>query len=242
MMRLAALWMEILLAIAMLTCCFEYFLIRDEFKSQGLFAGQSKSSSSYSGFILILILMAVSCCVLPFFPAVIGILFFCELYFVYRFNGPFNGGSGYMSFALLLGLCIYEYAPATEVKSISLLYVGVQCLLSFFVAGVVKVINPDWRSGVELRKIMWLPPYAVPTLFKSIFSSPKFSRVASWIIILFEVGIVVGFLNSTAAQAIILLALIFNFFNLVAFGLNRFLLFWMAAYPALYYCFFTVGQ
>lgn len=234
---LVAFWMEIFVALAMLVCCFEYFLIRKEFRNNGLFGRRSGSGFEYSEFLLILILTVAVCFLLPFFPAVIGLLVLAELYFTYRFNGSFNGGSGSMSFVLLVGLSIYEYAPVPAVKSIGLLYVGIQCLLSFMIAGWVKLANPDWRRGIELGKIMSLPSYAVPLFFKSLFSRAKVSFFISWLIILFEVFFFVGFLNSSVALFIIVVALLFNFFNMLVFGLNRFLLFWLAAYPALFYVF-----
>ncbi len=238
---LVAFWMEIFVALATLICCLEYFLIRKEFKSEGLFGRRSSSGFEYGEFLFMLMLTLTCCFLLPFFPVVIGLLALSELYFTYRFNGSFNGGSGSMSFVLLVGLSIYEYAPLPAVKSIGLLYVGIQCLLSFLIAGGVKLANPDWRRGIELGRIMRIPSYAVPLFYQSLFSKPKVSFFVSWLIILFEVFFFVGFLNSSLALLIIVVALIFNFFNMVVFGLNRFLLFWLAAYPALFYA-FTVMQ
>ena len=72
---------------------------------------------------------------------------------LYRFQGPYNGGSDRMSLLLLFCLLMARLAPTRQWQEISLGYLAVQILLSYAISGWVKLTNPDWRTGRALQDI-----------------------------------------------------------------------------------------
>jgi hypothetical protein len=57
--------------------------------------------------------------------------------------------------------------------------------------------------------------------------------MASWMVMLFEVLFPLSFLNSTTLMLALAVAISFHVANACLFGLNRFVWFWIAAYPSL---------
>lgn len=119
-----------------------------------------------------------------------------------RFGGSLNGGSDYMTMVVLSSLLV----PWGKT------YLAVQLTLSYMVAGLVKIRQPEWRSGKALTLQTGLPGFlALPTLlwqcsFPLAWSSPQ----------LLWAYLTVGFG--------------FHLFNARILGLNRFFWIWMAAY------------
>jgi hypothetical protein len=148
-----------------------------------------------------------------------------------RFRGTFNGGSDSMTVAVLVGLCLA--GPGGPHARLGLTYVAVQLLLSYTIAGVVKLLNPRWRDGTALPAFMAIAAYGVPLRLQRALAQPGLARMCSWTVIGFECAMPAALLDVRACLALLAIAFGFHVGTALAFGLNRFLWAWCAAYPAL---------
>ena len=156
-----------------------------------------------------------------------------------RFRATVNGGSDGMLFTVLLGLSI-AWLPTVPmvVREGAVLYVAAQLTLSYARAGLVKVRERAWWRGEALAAFLALPAYGVPPWIPR---HPVLLRVASIAVITFECTALAAWSDPHVAAIVIATALVFHVGAAVAFGLNRFLLAWSAALPALWYAANRVG-
>jgi hypothetical protein len=111
----------------------------------------------------------------------------------------------------------------------------VQLTLSYFIAGAVKLQNPDWRSGRALASFVGSGRYGTPAwLVRAISTGPR-PALAAWGVMAFEGGFPLALVSPAVAAALLALGVLFHLGNAAVFGLNRFLLAWLAAYPSLLY-------
>lgn len=59
-----------------------------------------------------------------------------------RFQGPYNGGSDRMGLLALWCLTLLQLAPAPAWREVFFAYLGLQLMLSYFISGWVKVVEP----------------------------------------------------------------------------------------------------
>ena len=160
-----------------------------------------------------------------------------------RFRGNVNGGSDAMLFTVLGGLALAQMplAPAV-VHEGGVLYVAMQVTLSYLRAGLVKAKERRWWSGHALSAFLALPAYGVPAWVPRRMPQHRtLLRVASVGVISFECLAPMAWLDPVACLAVITIALSFHVATAAVFGLNRFLLAWSAALPALWYAVHRLG-
>jgi hypothetical protein len=80
---------------------------------------------------------------------------------LYRFQGPYNGGSDCMSILVLLCLFLSHIAPTPFWQQLALGYLAFQLTFSYFQSGYIKIINADWRSGQALTDVFAITVYPV---------------------------------------------------------------------------------
>lgn len=145
-----------------------------------------------------------------------------------RWRGTFNGGSDQLKVVVLSGLTVAAVHPA--LVPLGLAYIAAQVVLSYFVAGVVKVVVPMWRSGDALHRLTVLPRYAVsPQAARWLVRG---ARPLAWGVMLLELLCPLVFVGPQAALVVLAGTALFHVVNAAALGLNRFLWAWIAAYPA----------
>lgn len=150
-----------------------------------------------------------------------------------RFRGTFNGGSDLMTMVVLTGLVVADLGHRSPVLvNGALLYVAAQVMLSYFVAGVVKLANPAWRGGTAVREILARADFNVPAAVQRPLRRRGGAVVLSWCVMAFECAFPVAFTSVPAVVVFAAIAVTFHVSNVVAFGLNRFLLAWASAWPA----------
>lgn len=161
------------------------------------------------------------------------LVFLCLLFI--RLGGSFNGGSDAMT-ALVLAACTAHaiFSESEKVTKFCLWYLAFQIILSYFVAGVVKIRSTSWRNGQALKVLFSKSNYVVPSTALKVLNWPLVSQTACWIILIFECSFPVVLLNSNIAAVYIGFAFVFHGANFYLLGLNRFVWAWMAAYPALW--------
>ena len=105
-----------------------------------------------------------------------------------RWRGAFNGGSDSMTLVVLLPLVLSRLPwPNPELATrIALAYIALQSLLSYFVAGLVKIVEPNWRNGSALGEFLGTPQYGVPVPIRRVASRPATARLLAWSVMLFE--------------------------------------------------------
>lgn len=156
-----------------------------------------------------------------------------SVFILNRFKGPYNGGSDRMRLLLLFSLCAARLAPDARWQQVAVGYFAVQLILSYVLAGWVKLANPDWRSGQALADVFTFSVYPVSSELQRIASFRHLLLVGSWFIILFELLFPLALVSSGTLQLALLVAFMFHLTNACVFGLNRFLWVWTAGYPCL---------
>lgn len=152
-----------------------------------------------------------------------------------RFGGSYNGGSDSMTLLTLLALAVAGCIPNTTAQRAAVYYIAVQTCLSYFLAGVVKMREPSWRTGHALMSFLSLNRYGAPELALRLVQRPGFASLASFVLIAFECTFPFALLQSSWALLYMAFGLFFHALNSWALGLNRFLWAWAATYPALWY-------
>lgn len=150
-----------------------------------------------------------------------------------RYDGPYNGGSDRMRLLLLSGLLTARLAPSARWSAVALAYVAVQVVLSYTMAGWVKLANPDWRSGRALVDVFAWSTYPVSDGLRAWAARPALLRAAAWAMLAFEAAFPAALLHPVALRATLAAALTFHLINAAVFGLNRFVWAWVASYPLL---------
>lgn len=138
-------------------------------------------------------------------PALVWFLLLTTVLTAVRFGGTLNGGSDYMTVVALSSLLV----PWGR------LYLAVQLTLSYFVAGLVKLRQRDWRNGSALTRLTGLP------------------RQLAWPVLLWECTFPLAWLSHSLCLAYLAVGLVFHLANSKMLGLNRFFWIWLAAYPSL---------
>ena len=155
----------------------------------------------------------------------LALLLWTQLAIAVRFRGTFNGGSDTMTFQVLLTLLVAElFTDKPVVSEACLVYLALQVTLSYFVAGLVKLRQPSWRSGQALRG------------FLRINRLPEALARTTWALIIFECLFPLALVSEELCLVLVPGALVFHAINVYALGLNRFFFAWLAAYPALIWC------
>ena len=165
-------------------------------------------------------------------------LFLSSLLVAQRFRGSFNGGSDYMSLIILSALCVQTMAPSFVITKGVLWYIAIQSATSYFIAGIIKLKLSSWRNGVALTQFIQSPNYGPPTLIRRLLSQKQLAFLAAWVVIIFEITFpfILVQHNGNIIFIWLLLGFLFHLSNVFIFGLNRFLIVWLATYPAIYFC------
>lgn len=149
------------------------------------------------------------------------------------FDGPYNGGSDKMGLLVLACLTAAHLLPEGAAQEVAFAYLAVQVVLSYFMSGQIKLVNPAWRKGHALRDVFDFSAYPVSGDLRAFASRSKLMWAVSWAVIVFELAFPLSLLWSTGLVLAMALATGFHLANALLFGLNRFVWFWIASYPAL---------
>lgn len=164
---------------------------------------------------------------------VILLLLLLGLAMLHRFQGPYNGGADRMSLLVLSCLCLTHFAPTQYWREVAFGYLALQLVLSYFISGWVKIVNPDWRSGRALGDVFQFSVYPVSESLRQLSGSPRLLFIMSWAVMLFELIFPASLLSMTSLGVALFIAASFHFANACLFGLNRFFWIWITAYPSI---------
>lgn len=156
-----------------------------------------------------------------------------SLAILHRYQGPYNGGSDRMGLLALWCLTAARLAPELQWKELAFGYLGLQLMLSYFISGWVKVVNPDWRSGRALRDVFQFSAYPVSEDLRRWADRPSVLSAMSWAVMGFELVFPLTLLTQPSLVVGLAVAGTFHLANACLFGLNRFFWTWLAVYPAI---------
>lgn len=156
-----------------------------------------------------------------------------SLLVLWRFQGPYNGGSDRMGLLVLYCLTAAHWVPEGTAQEMAFGYLSVQVVLSYVISGQVKIANPDWRSGQALADVFRFSAYPVSEGLRGLAERPVLLWGASWSVMLYEVAFPLSFLSAEILAASLVVAASFHLANACLFGLNRFVFVWLSAYPSL---------
>lgn len=186
-------------------------------------------------------------------------LWFLQLLTQVRWRGAFNGGSDLMTLSmlnsLLFGLCLgqlWAFSPGdgTVAPGISLppatpgaawtylperaalWLICIHMLTSYFVAGAVKLLQPEWRSGEALIHFLDASVHG-PLSAGNWLRIPRIAALIAWSFMVWEVFMPFGLLHPKLALMGCGLAAVFHLLVFVYLGLNRFFWTWLAGFPAI---------
>jgi len=157
------------------------------------------------------------------------------LFILNRFQGPYNGGSDRMGILILYCLCFVHFAPNTQWQGYIFGYLAVQLVLSYFIAGWVKIMNPQWRNGRALQDVFCFSAYPVSESLRGWADKQKLLWVMSWSVMVFELAFPLTLLTQPTLIVGLIIAAIFHLANACLFGFNRFFWAWLAAYPSIFW-------
>lgn len=168
---------------------------------------------------------------------VLGALLLTSLWILARCDGPYNGGSDRVavlmqSCLLAVHLCRDLGAPLRWQEA-AFGYLAIQIVLSYFMAGWVKVVNPEWRKGQALVDVFAFSAYPQSESLRGWAQRPHLMFAMGWAVMIFELLFPLALLRLDTLIAALALAALFHVANALLFGLNRFVWVWLASYPSL---------
>lgn len=196
--------------------------------------GEHLRSASYERFLFIWRGVMAVFLATGFMPSFVYVsLIMNALFILYRFQGPYNGGSDRMSLLLLCCLAFAHFLPEQYMKEMALGYLALQLILSYFIAGYVKVVNSEWRRGRALQDVFLFSAYPVSETTRRWADKPYLLLAMSWSVMLLELLFPIFVFNAYMLYAALFLTGLFHIANACLFGLNRFFWAWIAVYPIL---------
>lgn len=170
-------------------------------------------------------------------PYVLAALMLNALLILRRFQGPYNGGSDRMGLLILCCLTAAHFMPLlglqVRFQEYAFGYLAAQLVLSYFMSGWVKIVNPDWRSGRALQDVFLFSAYPVSESLRGWANRPNLLRLMSWAVMGFELAFPFALFNQATLIIALVIAATFHLANACLFGLNRFFWVWLAAYPSI---------
>lgn len=160
-------------------------------------------------------------------------LFFVALFMLHHFQGPYNGGSDRMSLLTLTCITFVHILPDEQWQHYAFGYLAIQLILSYLIAGWVKIVNPEWRDGRALIDVFTFSIYPVSKTTRKWVKRPRLLFIASWTVMIFELLFPLFLITQTMLFVGLGLAASFHFANHYLFGFNRFFWIWIATYPSL---------
>jgi len=164
---------------------------------------------------------------------VLAFLFLIALEILKRFQGPYNGGADRMSLLILCCLCLTQVAPTQLWKEVAFGYLALQLMLSYFISGLVKVVNPEWRNGRALNDVFLFSVYPASESLRKWSNWPRVLFLTSWAVMIIELAFPLALYSSHFLVVALILTASFHLSNAFMLGLNRFFWIWISAYPSI---------
>lgn len=253
---------ECFLAINLLIQTIEYLHLREATGPQGVWAfslqGRDFKSApmlhaffgwlSQDSVYFWLLLLRLMACVVLFVAGgslpLILFLFLSGLFILMRWRGAFNGGSDFMTMAVMTGCVLASVIGYWESQELGwragLIYIAIQSATSYFISGGVKLLSAEWRNGQALPLFLDGGVYGPLSRFSPYWFGAV-AKTVSWAFILWECSIPLALLALPNALFFCAVGFLFHVLVFWYFGLNRFVFAWLSSYPALCFIASVIG-
>jgi hypothetical protein len=146
-------------------------------------------------------------------------------------------GDYHMSLVVAVGLFVATLFPAgSRLQFVGLLFIAVQSILSYFIAGVSKLVSEQWLSGEAPVGVLSTDAWGYVPLYEFLSARPRAAKAVSWSVILFECLFpVVLVAQLPVALGVVGGGVLFHSANAAVMRLNGFFLAFGASYPAVLY-------
>lgn len=122
------------------------------------------------------------------------------------------------------------------VTEIALGFITAQLCLCYATSGITKLTGPRWRSGQALPAIMRTMSYGSPAAAALLDRVPFLSLALSWLVIAGEISFpVLMVLGGLAGICALVCGALFQLSVAALMGLNRFVPWFLAGYPAAFW-------
>ncbi|MCC6438858.1 MAG: HTTM domain-containing protein [Acidimicrobiales bacterium] len=144
-------------------------------------------------------------------------------------------GSDQMISIVLVGIVVGSVVDDASAQNVTIAFVTAQLVLSYVVAGVAKIISPEWRSGRAVLGISETRSYGSERTVRVLRRHRPLAVAMAWATMGFEVAAPLLLLGGPKAALVFLaLGACFHLSVAVTMGLNSFVFAFMAAYPLAY--------
>ncbi|MFC6951872.1 hypothetical protein [Halorubellus litoreus] len=168
-------------------------------------------------------------------PALFGVLFLTDVVILYRILVGLSGAY-HMVMVMNIGLFLGTLFPeGSVVRVAAILFMAVQGILAYAIAGYLKLISSDWRSGTGLQGVFATYTFGENRVYDLLTSYPNVSLFASWSVIIFEcLYPLVLVVDPSTTTLFFGTAIVFHLMNGLLMGLNGFILIFPASYFPVY--------
>jgi hypothetical protein len=129
--------------------------------------------------------------------------------------------------------------PGDARITLAVIFIAAQALLSYFTAGIAKLISPIWRSGDALPAILGTYNHGLASVSHIMESRPAIAFVLGWSVIVFEILFPLILIAPPSVAIVVLGAgVTLHAGCAVLMGLNSF----MWAFPATYACVWVIRE
>lgn len=153
-------------------------------------------------------------------------------------NAPYGAETENRFSLLIIGtLFLRNLSPTEFITGISLWFIALHSCLSYLTAGIVKLINSEWRSGNEIINIANSPNLMASQKAAVFFEKHRLTaRILAWVSIAVECGFPLVLLIGKPWFILFLLwGISFHLANAVFLRFNKFFWVWIATYPAIFF-------
>jgi hypothetical protein len=149
-----------------------------------------------------------------------------------RHKGGLDGAQQ-MQTIIFASLLLFYLSSDPLAKTDCLLFIGLQVLLAYLTAGVVKVKSSVWRSGTALGNILQRTRFRNEKVSHIVRKHPFLTKVVCWSVFTGECLFPLLVLAGTQSCLLVLVAgILFHLIIALVWGLNSFFWSFVAAYPA----------
>lgn len=190
-----------------------------------------------------LLVRGAAAVLLPWLPVgtlravLLAVVLVTTLLIAARWRGSSNGGSDAMTLHVVLASTLYATFPGNDAITRGCVwYVAIVSVHSYALAGLAKIVHRPWRSGTALADFVSTAVHEPPPSLLRWLAHPVVARIGAWTVMGVELFAPFALLDPRLCVGFVTIAAAFHLGNAWVFGLSRFVLPWLATFPALYAC------
>lgn len=145
-------------------------------------------------------------------------------------------GADQLQVIIFASLVAFYSTSDPLIQKFSIFFLCFQSMLSYFIAGLAKVVSPPWREGTAIAGIINTESFGNRAFAQILINRPLISKMICWWIIFFEfVSPFFIFIGIHGTLFFILSGIVFHLSIAIIMRLNSFFWTFVATYPALIY-------